>query len=279
MNLINICFWASGIVILTLSAEVAAGIRVELESSVKTIAVQECVRLLVTFANEEESAIEIPQEMFSTDGAGGLQVVYPDETTMFVDKPELNLVQERRLGVPHVKLAPAASHQFHINLCCDWGNNKPIFSSAGKSIIMAVYEDRNWKVTSNSIDVNVTNAPPTEVRVLEFIGGWKRPEVLYAPELTFGMRERENPVLVPALEQAANFNESVIFANYARLTLAKRAIALGEIWRREQVRMGEHFSSADMWLSRITREPPAIKAEIDETRRKLEEYKIRPPQP
>jgi hypothetical protein len=210
-------------------APLAVGaLRLELSTDTERIAVYEALPVVVTLINDGTAAIGFDPLLFGAEPYGSLRIVRPDGSTMTVRRPQLRLEQAERHhapGVDLVRVGPGDRKELPLLVSCDWDTMAPIFTDTGVYALSARYQSEHHRAVSNEIRVRVAAPPAAERRALEMVQALETPEMIYEPELTFISRWHKR---LPQLQELAELDGSRVYANYARLSLARRHVILAE---------------------------------------------------
>lgn len=248
----------SRVVILTLVVGACSGqvilaaaptLRLAISSDVKQIVLLEALPVTVTIENVGSAPAKYDRLLFTGEGAGLLKVVAPDGTGFTVRQAQLRL-EQTETHAEHdatlVTLAPGQRDELRLVISADFDHMRPVFAAKGLYTLSVSYEVDNQKVHSNQIRVTVAAPPASEAHAFALLSAIDTPEIIYEPGLTFISRWEKR---LPQLEQLAALDGSAVYANYARLSLARRHIMVAErtedqTGRRENLRAAQEFLDA-----------------------------------
>jgi len=250
-------------------------VKVRLNSNVEQICQFEAVPLDVSFKNQGKDAVPVYSLMFVEASGATLKIEKPDGQVIQIERPIWNPSPILHGGRPRKVIKPGDTFTKRVNLCCTWLKNKKLlFGEEGQYTIVVHYQspfddEPRWYVESNAIRIEVVKPPKRERDAIKVIRKMNDPGALFEPvwDLQKGPPD--------ALYQLANMKESRIYANYARLVLAKvhieraasRVAVLDNPLKLKEAR--EHAQSASKWLDRINANEFTLKRDVEQARKQL----------
>jgi hypothetical protein len=236
------------------------------------IAVNEAVPVTVVFTNGGEKPFNLYPYMFTEGRCGSVEVTAPDRSVMTVVRPQFEAVISNYGSRPSKMLAPGESHTVAFVLCVDWNSTeRQIFENTGQYKVRVRYADglTDADVTSDPVEIRVVRPPTSERDALQLVSELPHIGALY----DYGANW-DKPEVVDKLRAIAAVEESQIYANYARLTLAtwhlnraQRAASEATFNRKEEM------AAAGSYLERIRNEKFTLLANVQSLRQQLETMK------
>lgn len=263
-------FWmilGTGSAAMSLAAAAApAALRLELTAAPRQIAVYEAVPLTITLHNNGDQPLTYNPDLFEEEPIGEIVLQRPGGVEQRLARPKLRLAHiETHYGPDghRARLAPGERQNFDILLSCDWDTMAPLFTEPGTYRITAAAEEGGVRTASNTVQVEVIEPPAADRAALDAVTALEAPAVLYEPGLLVLSKYGR---MIPELEALAGLNNSTIYANYAKLTLARYYVTAAGT-RTDPARRAEESATARQWLERLSAGPEFTLAKLAEAAR------------
>lgn len=242
-------------------------LRVTVTAEHREIAILEAFPVTVRFENVSHAPVELRRTMFTGDEVGAVVVKRRGD-------PEIVLPSPAYVGLvdfpTKYMLEPGESYSTTFTISCFFHSRRKgsIFDKAGRYQLWVVYDDGVVTAKSRPISFTVVRPPATEESALKLVKALEFPVGLYEPDLIPYEHMAE---VHAALEEIASSKDSIIYANYARASLAWRHImgALTAYSEPERYDLEEEITEAERLLAAIKNNQFTLSKKVEELRKQL----------
>ena len=249
----------------------AETLRVTVTAEHREIAILEAFPVTVKFENVSHSPVKLRGSMFTGSEFGSVVVKRRGD-------PEIVLHRPAYVGVigdiNKYKIDPGESYSTTFTISCIFHKrrNGSIFDKAGRYQLWVEYDDGEITAKSKPISFNVVRPPATEEKALKLVKALEFPLGLYEPDL---IPYEHTAEVHAALEKIASDKDSVIYANYARASLAWRHIMGAQMSYSMPKRydLQEEIAEAERLLAAIKNNKFTLSKKVKELRKQFEKLK------
>ncbi|MCH8824841.1 MAG: hypothetical protein IH984_15195 [Planctomycetes bacterium] len=259
------------LVLLSPACNAAETLRVTVTAEHREIALLEALPVTVKFENVSQSPVQLRGNIFSEDQYGLLVVKRKGDPEIVLHSPAYNGVSP--YPVIHT-IDPGKSYSTSFTISCIFHTrrNTSIFDKAGRYQLWVEYYDGEITAKSKPISFNVVRPPATEEKALKLVKALEFPVGLYEPDL---IPYEHTAKVHAALEEIASDKDSVIYANYARASLAWRHImgALRSYTYPKRYDLQEEIAEAERLLAAIKNNKFTLSKKVKELRKQFKKLK------
>lgn len=231
----------------------AAPIKVVVSANTSGILPYEPLPIRVEFINDSDEPFNLYPEMFTEDDVGSVEIRRPDRSIRRIGRPRFTDSLVHYATRPSRVIAPRTSYATNVTLCQDWDLNQPVFDRPGEYVVWVRYVDPTTQsdLTSNAIEVTVAKPGPTETKAQKIIEENRIQGALYETGAIWDKHD-----ILEQLRRLASVRESQVYANHARLVLAKWHLRRAEesLMKVDLKGAGDELTTVESHLASINNE-------------------------
>lgn len=257
---------------ITATCAAVSPLDVKVSAEKGSIALLEALPITVTFQNVSDTPFDLWQIMFAEEHFGSVLIKGPRRSITELKRPSYEGVSPAPF---RVTLLPGKTFTKSILVSGEIHLNEgSIFDAPGQYKLWVHYDDGSVAATSEPISFSVVRPPSSERRALELVRELQCPVCLYEPAVIDVCPERRDEAL-PALEEIVSIEESIIYANYARVALAGRHLMMAQLagsWP-DRYDLETELAAAESLLGAIKNENFTLASKVDELRKQFKAFK------